>query len=143
MNRVALGKSLRVGLWAGLVGGLVLGLGGRIVMRVLALITGTGGGFSVGGTLEVVLTGLVIGLPAALLFSVVRGFIPGSGWWKGPAFGAALLLSLVLLPPPAARSAAAGLGHLPLTVTLFGVLFVLYGLIVEAAIRRWTSEEHA
>jgi len=130
---------IRVGLIAGLAGGLVLGLGGRIIMRILAIVAQTGAGFSVGGTIEVLLTGVFIGVPAALVFVFVRKHIPLPGLQRGVLFGVVLFLLLVLVPPPAARSASSGLTEVaPYTLGLFGVLFVVYGIVVEMVVGRCT-----
>ncbi len=124
-------RQAAVGLVAGLVGGLVLGVGGRVAMRLVALGAGLDPGFSWGGTGEVVATGLFIGVPAAFVFIATRRFIPGPGVWRGAAFSALLFLVLVVVPPPAARSAAGAVGRPLLTLSLFGPLFLLYGIVVE------------
>ncbi len=130
-------RRVAAGFPGGLLGGLVLGLGGRLVMRLIALAAGLPPGFSLGGSVEVFLTGFFIGLPAALVYAAVRQLIPGPGLWRGAAFGALLFVMLVLFPLPAARSAAGSVGQLPLTLSLFGPLFVLYGVVVEFAGRRF------
>lgn len=132
----ALWRLLAAGLLAGLVGGLVLGVGGRVAMRLIALGAGLEPGFSWGGTGEVVATGLLIGVPAAVVFVALRRFIPGPGVWRGAAFGALLFLALVVVPPAAARSASESVGRLLLTVGLFAPLLVLYGIVVELVRRR-------
>lgn len=105
-------------------------------MRLVALAAGLDPGFSWGGTGEVLATGLFIGVPAAFLFVATRRLIPGPGVWRGAAFGALLFLLLVVLPPPAARSAAGAVGRPLLTLSLFGPLFLLYGIVVELVRRR-------
>lgn len=121
-------------------GGLVLGIGGRLVMLLIALAADITPGFSLGGTAEVLATGFIIGIPAGLFFIAVRKHIRVPGLWKGGLFGGILFLILVLIPPPAARSAVAGVGHrfLPLTISLFGPLFVTYGIVVEAIMQRYS-----
>lgn len=129
-------RLLAVGLLAGLAGGLVLGVGGRVAMRLIALGAGLEPGFSWGGTGEVVATGLLIGVPAAIAFVALRRFIPGPGIWRGAAFGALLFLALVAVPLPAAELASESVGRLLLTVGLFGPLFLLYGVVIELVLRR-------
>ncbi len=132
----ALWRQLAAGLLAGLAGGLVLGVGGRVAMRLIALGAGLDPGFSWGGSVEVVATGLMIGVPAGLVFIALRRLIPGPSIWRGAAFGVLLFLALVIVPPPAARSASESVGRLLLTVGLFGPLFVLYGIVAELVARR-------
>ncbi len=134
-------RPLRVGLVAGLAGGMVLGVGGRLAMRLVAVGADLDPGFSWGGTGEVLATGLFIGVPAALVFVALRRFIPGPGVWRGAAFGVLLFLALVVVPPPAARSAASSVGRPLLTVSLFGPLFLLYGMVVERLRRRLSTQE--
>lgn len=120
-----------------LIGGVLLGVGGRVVMRLIALGAGVPPGFSLGGTVEVIATGVLIGAPAALLWLAVRRWL-GGRLWRGAAYGALVLAALTLVPPPAARSAFSGVGDLGLTLGLFGPLFVLFGAAVDYAGRLLT-----
>ncbi len=134
-------KKVSVGLLAGTIGGLLLGIGGRIAMRVIAIGAGIDGGFSLGGSAEVLATGLIMGTPAGLVYVVLRRYVPRSGLWTGAVFGALYFSMFVLIPPPAARSALDGVGHLPLSLSLFGPLFVTYGVVVEAIAGRFERVE--
>lgn len=129
-------KKAGIGLLAGLVGGLVLGIGGRLAMALIAVAAGRAPAFSLGGSAEVLLTGIAIGAPAGVVFIAARQYLSRLGRWKGALFGALVFVLLVLVPPPAARSAAAGVGQLPLTLGLFGALFMVHGMVVEAVIKR-------
>lgn len=124
-----------IGSISGICGGIVLGIGGRAAMRAIALGAGLPLGFSLGGTAEVVLTGLLIGVPAAFAFVLLRRFFPGRSILAGAPFGALLLLGLTLLPPPAARSVAASIDRLGLTLAAFAPVFIAYGVVVA-----WISD---
>ena len=119
-----------------LIAGLFLGIGGRLVMALIAVSEGVRQPPSLGGSLEVVATGVLIGTPAGMLYYLVRGRIRTAGWWTGMAWGGLYVTLLALVPPPAARSAVEGIGpHIvPLTLILFGALFVLYGILLEALV---------
>lgn len=79
-----------VGLAAGIV---VLGIGGRIAMRVIALVTGQVPDFSLGGTLEVLVAGAWRGTLGGLIYLVLRRFFPPTGPWKGLGLGILLCSS--------------------------------------------------
>lgn len=121
------------GLFAGALSGVaVLGILGRAVMRIVALRVGAEPGFSVGGTLEVLATGLLLGAASGPLYALSRRFLPGPADLRGLAFGGALFSLLLLFPPPAARSAVRGLEELlPFLVMMFGILFLVYGVALE------------
>jgi hypothetical protein len=143
--RSLLRRAVRTLLLPMLVGGvcgvLSLGLVGRLAMRVLAILAGVPTGFSRGGTLEVLVAGLVFGAVAALPLAVV---IRRRTIGVGLAYGALLFLVLFLFPPPAARSAAALVpGKALLVFGLFLPVFVLYGGMLVALMRRMPHARHA
>lgn len=131
-------KLAGIGLLSGIASGaVVLGVGGRLAMRLVALMASTPTGFTMGGTLEVIGTGTLMGAASGPLYVFLRQVVPSPRLVKGAAFGALLFVCLVALPPPAARSAVSGIGH-PLTpiLFLFGALFVGYGLALAAVVER-------
>jgi len=134
-----IGKQAGIGLLAGLLAGLILGAGGRLAMTAIAVAAGLEVGFSLGGTLEVFATGLLIGAPAGLVFVFLKNYAPIPAVWRGGAFGALLFLGLVLFPLPAARGSVEAVGQLPLTLALFGALFVAYGIAVSLLVERLVS----
>lgn len=84
---------------AGLLAGLVTGVVARISMRAFALLDGTRPSFSVGGTLMVLFAfGVVLGIPLALPYVRFWRTIALQGSWQGLAYGALLLVVLVVLP---------------------------------------------
>jgi len=70
----------------------VLGVGGRIAMRVVARVAGSPGGFSFGGTLTVVFLGAVSGLAGALVLLALRSVVRTRPLLRGVLFWAFLIL---------------------------------------------------
>jgi hypothetical protein len=117
---------------AGIISGLLLGIGGRVVMWMLALIALGSSGFSLGGTFEVIATGLLFGIPGTIVYKLIRKRIGSPALWKAAFFGLSYFIILVIIPPPAAVSASSGLRNvLTYTLTFFGLLFVFYGITLE------------
>lgn len=127
------------GVLAGVAAGVVWGVGARLAMRLVAVADGRPTEFSVGGTLVIVITGMMFGLPLGLLFATVRGHLPGSGIGRGISFG--VILAVLLLVPVIALGAS-DLGRDPLDApvllgaALFSALFSLHGAVMEAMIGR-------
>lgn len=124
---------------AGVAAGVIWGAGARIAMRLVALAERNTTEFSLDGTLLILVTGAIFGVPLGLLFALVRRWLPGSGIGKGLAFG--LILAAILLIPLASLGAS-DLDSNPieapvlLGVGLFGALFALHGAVMEAVIER-------
>jgi hypothetical protein len=124
-------RELAIGAGAGL---LVLGAGGRVAMRLIALREGTPTGVTVGGTLTVVVLGLVSGVAGALLLALsdaAAGRLtrrrPGARPWTRRALFAALLLLVTLR----------GLrGSPPIGLPMFLPLVVLYGVALDRLVGR-------
>ena len=73
--RDLLGTVARSALIGALVGLPVLGVGGRILMRLIALWQGTAPGFSLGGTMTVVFMGTVYGTVGGAVHGLMRRFV--------------------------------------------------------------------
>lgn len=117
--------------------GLLLGVAARLVMRFVALESGVAPGFSLGGSLEVVVFGALIGMPVALLFFVLRPRVQPRWPWPGLACGLLLFAVLAAAPPPAARSALADTPDTPAaTAFAFALLLAAWGVALEALYRR-------
>jgi hypothetical protein len=132
-------RSALFGAAAGAASGLlVLGLVGRLAMSAAALLAGHALRWSLGGTIDVLLFGLLMGAGAGLPYGLIRWRLPRASPWTGLAWGAVALLVLLAVPPPAARSAFGGIRHvgLPAVLALFGAVFLLWGLLLEALLRR-------
>ncbi len=140
---MTLGKAVAVGGGLGMIAGLGLGISGRIAMRVIAMRAGFSPGASVGGTLEVIATGIFIGGVVGLVYGPVRRWLPPGVWIRGFLIGAALVIVFALYQPPAARSALSGTGHGALSLALFAICFLGYGWLLEWLLRRFRPRSAA
>jgi hypothetical protein len=123
-----------VAVWLGcaLVGGLLLGIGGRAVMRAIAVLSGVRQGFSPGGSAEVVVMGLVIGVPLALAAFAAQSFRPRLAPWMAVSASLLAFAALSVAPTPAAQSALASSPLAgPFVAALFGALFAGYGAVLH------------
>ncbi len=123
-----------IGELAGLVGGGVWGIGARGAMRIMAVAAGQPTGFSIEGTLFILMAGALFGIPAGLLWVGGRRVIPGTGMRKGLACGLLVLLILGYFFYTGPIQDESGLGHPVLASVLFGALFVLFGMVLEAGV---------
>ncbi|MBC7834946.1 MAG: hypothetical protein H7Y88_07575 [Phycisphaerales bacterium] len=104
----------------------ILGIGGRIAMRVISHATNIAPGFSLGGTMTVVFMGAVSGAAGGLIYAVLARFLPNRLVVRAALFGIILvLLTLRGLSPASA-----------LSVSLFLPLTLLYGGLMDFAWRR-------
>ena len=128
-------KEAGVAFLAGVTAGVVWSIGARLAMRIVALIDGREPEFSVGGTLVILIAGVMFGTPLALLFALVRRWLPGTGLRKGLSYGA-ILLALGIAPFSllGASDLDSSVASVPVLIgtALFGGLFLLFGLTVEA-----------
>jgi len=132
-------RSTLAGAAAGALSGLlVLGLAGRLAMSATALVAGLRLRWSFGGTVEVVVFGLLVGAAAGVPYGAARGRLPRASPLTGMAWGALVFGLLLLVPPPAALSAFAGVRHVgfPTVLALFGAVFLAYGLLLAWLLRR-------
>jgi hypothetical protein len=130
-------------------GALVGGIGSRVVMRVLAItsapeasgiLTENGnrvGEITLGGTIGLTTAGVAIGMLGALVWLVVRRWIPWRGWRRGLLFGSVLLClgGAFLIDPK--NTDFAHLRPASLAVAMFAALFPLFGLLFVALAERW------
>jgi hypothetical protein len=68
-----------------LIGFIILGIGSRLLMRVVALMQGTPPGWSFEGTMTVVFLGTVSGLGAGIIYHLLRRFVKRP-WVRTAAF---------------------------------------------------------
>lgn len=135
-----LGVAAIAGVGSGVV---VAGLGGRLVMKVVALVAGPGavgnvtangntvGDLTLSGTMVLVLfSGVFQGLIGGLLYLAVRPWLEPLGRWRGLAFGLAVLALLghAVLEP--GNGDFQRFGAVGLNVSLFAALFVVYGIVI-------------
>jgi len=99
-------------------GALFLGVGGRLVMRALALAAGRPPGFSFGGTFSVVLSGAIAGFVGGVLLFAAARFVPVVLRFRGLIFG----VFCYALASPGFRPPQ------PLVFALFAPTFLAYGV---------------
>ena len=128
-------EPLLVGMLAGAVAGLVvLGAGGRLAMRAIAVANGAPPAFTPGGTATVVVLGAASGIGGGLLYAILYRLLPRSRLPRAALFVAALvLLTLRGLRPIQ-----------PLALEWFMPLALAYGAIIDVGYtawhRRWTRD---
>ncbi len=117
---------LRYSLIGAGVGAVVLGVGGRLAMRGIAVLSGAPPSFTVGGSLRVVLMGALSGLGGAWILKVLRSFLPKRWLIQTILFYAIIVLIMLrgLKPVDSQR------------LVLFLPVVLLYGFIVRIATRR-------
>lgn len=121
---------VRAALTGTVVGVLVLGILGRIAMRLVALLVHQTPHFGIAASIGIVLIGGILGT----LAGVVYGVIPQRRWAghptsKGVIFGSALFVVLVLTQPPAIRAeVVAARAYWWAIVPLFWALCIGYAL---------------
>jgi hypothetical protein len=109
-------------------------------MSLTALLAGHALRFSLGGTLEVVLFGMLVGAAAGVPYGAIRARLSRPSLLTGIGWGLVLFLLLLAVPPPAALSAFGGVSHvgLPIVLALFAAVFLAWGAALEALLRRWS-----
>ena len=128
------------GVWIGLAlgAGLTLGVAARVAMRLVALQANVNPEFSLAGSLEVVLFGIVGGAPLALIVWACR-YQFRLPVWTGLTAGLLLFAALAIWPPPAARSALGATPDAPsATAAVFALVFAVYGMVLDAL---WHSQQ--
>lgn len=108
-----------------LIGLVTLGIGGRLLMRVIAHMEGRVPGFTLGGSITVVFYGTVAGAFAGLIYYLLRRFVD-KPWLRTAAFIA--ICGLV--------SWRGVSGLLPLPQAMFMALAFVYLVIIDALGRR-------
>ncbi len=130
-----------LGILSGLLVGILMGIVARIAMRLVALVVNQGVEFTVAGTLGIMVVVSVASLLLSLIFVAVRRYLPGAGLLKGLAFSGLVFLFIGfpflfgLLGPADEVSVGPPL----LGRSLFGALFLLYGLVAETIFEQLLS----
>ncbi|MDQ3709190.1 MAG: hypothetical protein M3387_07795 [Actinomycetota bacterium] len=140
-------RLIGAGLLAGLAAGATAGLGSRLVMFVVRLMNPsyngvpTHAGFEVGritldGTWSLAIEGAIYGVPGAVLYLIVRRWMPWDGLLKGFAYGCFLLI--VAGPAVLNGSNYEFFRYVPtwVSVGLFALLYPLYGIVVAPLTER-------
>ncbi len=121
------------GATAGMLAGLVWGIGARGAMRVMALAAHQHPEFSLAGTVMILVVGLILGMPLGLLYSAARPKLPPARWARASIAGA---LTLMILGYPfyaGPLREEAVLRHQWLALLMFFGLLVLLGVLIEVA----------
>lgn len=135
-------RTLGVAAVAGIgTGAVIAGLGGRAIMKVIAVVAGpeaigrvtangnTVGDLTVNGTLVlVVFEGMFNGLIGGLLYLGLRPWLARLGRWRGVAFGLIALALMGHLVFDSRNFDFRVFGATGVNVGLFAALFILYGL---------------
>ncbi len=136
-----LARRLAVGATSGaVIGGLMLGIGGRIVMRLLALMLERGPAFSIGGTTEIVAYGAIVGAVAGAMFALGRPLLPAR--WPVQGLVVAILTyaaTIATLPSHIAETARPFADRMPVVLLLFGLCFLAFGLAMARVSSRASS----
>jgi hypothetical protein len=139
---INLNKVLIHALAGALIGVLIGGIGARLAMRVVALITTGLGSFSAEGTLMILILFGLVGVVFALIFEALRGWLPGNRWWQGGSYGAiwALLFASFFF---LSRDGEFGLLPPWLGALIFAPIPLLQGLalppLLDWLTARWSS----
>lgn len=139
-------RLVAVGLLAGAVAGATAGLGSRVAMFAVRMMNPshngvtTHAGAEVGritadGTLSLLMEGVFYGIPGALVYLLVRRWMPSHGWLKGLAYGVFLL---IVAGPVVLDGNYEFFRYVPawVSVGLFALLYPLYGLVVAPLTER-------
>jgi len=110
----------------------ILGIGGRIAMRIIAHATHVAPGFSLGGTMTVVSLGVVSGAAGGLIYALLFRVMRDRATLRPVVFGAILVLLTLRGASP----------FTPLTLSLFLPLTLLYGALLHFVHRLRFSEDH-
>ena len=132
-------KNALLGLLGGLItGAAILGLGGRIVMSLIALLGDATPSWSLGGSIDVIVFGAMAGAVVGVIYAVIAPRLPGTPLVKGLVGGLLLIGVMALVPLPSSRSAMAGFDHLRLpALLLFGVICLIFGTVLAVTQDAW------
>ena len=100
---------------------LILGIGSRIAMRIIAHATNVAPSFSLGGTMTVVSLGVVSGAAGGLIYAILFRVLRDRATIRAVIFGVVLTLLTLRGASP----------FTPLTLSLFLPLTLLYGALLH------------
>jgi hypothetical protein len=125
-------KGVLGGLVAGVASGvLLLGIGGRLAMRLLALIAHRPTHLGLGGTLGILLIGAILGAIASLGYTLFFRHVRLAPAIKGACYGTVLFTVLVPLQPAAIREEIAAFqNHLMVAGLFFWAVCAGYGVLL-------------
>ena len=120
----------------GIAGLVILGVGGRLAMRAIALQERPAAAFTVSGTITVLLLGAATGIAGGLLHVVLFRFLPHFHWMRRALFVALLLL--LTLRGVSGQTTTLSLALFPLLVVAYAVTVV--GVLERSARQAWEIE---
>jgi len=130
-------RRLGLALLAGAVAGLViLGIGGRLAMWIIALAIGEPAGFTIGGTTTVLALGALFGTPGGPI-ALALGRITRSGLVRGAALGGLGLVIALVSVAPRLEGPVTTPPMVLLVLGLFAAMFLAYGVVLAVAVERW------
>lgn len=145
-------RTIGVGVLAGIFAGIVAGgIGGRIVMRIsammylrehpdaIAITESSGrqiGTFTLGGTVELLIQGALMGFAGGLAYIVVKRWLPESTRLRGITFGLLLLVILGTMVIDSNNNDFQRFGSPTLNVAMFATIFILFGALVAPVANR-------
>lgn len=138
-----MGKRIaRAGLAGFLIGILVLGLGGRLAMRLVAILIHQTTHFGFGATLGIIVIGGVLGTLAGLAYGImIERTVPMNAAAKGTLYGTVLFVVLVLFQPPAIRAeVTAARDYWWAIIPLFWVVCLAYAVTLATALDRRSTQ---
>ncbi len=124
---------------AGAMAGLFAGIPARVAMRAVAVYGGMQPSFSIGGTMGILIVGLIMGAPLGALYLAAEGFLPRRRWLRGALFGLLLfllqiaILSLFMDFQEAAEGEIGSLGVLN-AFLIFAPVPAFFGVSTELAL---------
>lgn len=123
------GSSILAGILASLI---TVGLGSKVVLVILELLTGMRLNLSPEGDAALLIFSAVFGALGALIFALVGPFIPGSRAARGGYFGVILfMVMLPMLPESLQEDALMMESHLHVAIALFGLILMGFGALLE------------
>ena len=124
-----LGRAALAGMVVGVV---VLGLGGRLAMRFVALLIHQAPHLGLGASLGILLIGGILGTLAGAAYGItLHRWWPGQSTTKAILFGSALFTVLTILQPPAIRAeVTATRAYWWAIIPLFWAVCISYALML-------------
>ena len=122
------------GLVAGLIAGVVIAMAARVMMRIIALMSGAVPIFTINGTFTILKYGAISGIIVGIIFGFFQPFFPGSVIKKGTKYG--LILSTVMVMMLFANSEESADARALFILPLFVRLPLIYGLLLSWIITR-------
>ena len=135
-------RRFAVSLLSGFVAGVaILGVGGRIAMRIMAVVAHREAHFSLGATLGILLIGGILGTLASIPFAAVRRWLPRNPVSAGVIYGTAMLMILIPLQPASIRDEITALRGFLLPATLiFWIVCTSYAIALARLNARMAPE---